>query len=250
MDEENYREVFSQLHSSVREEEIIMKEKRKKLPKAAAVLLAAAMVLTLSFTALAASGVFSLGHRDVEQGERFRLNFVTDRELYWTDAKQVFTLEGPGEAHEIRFKPGWLPANPAPLSSVDAEGWYTRLTCEGGGGQPCLIETFYAPQFSNGGHLILLYDEPKEIIEETWGEYQVLRFEAARTIPATDYRQEETLKGAYVLLFQPEEGYLIVISGQSPLPELERVAKELTVEPTKEVLSAADYQGENRFIDW
>ena len=253
MDEERYRELFSQLHSSVREEEIMMKVKEKTTgkPKLAAIVLAAAMVLALSVTALAAAGVFSLGHREAERGERFRLNFITDAELYWTDAKQVFTFEGPAEAHTVRFKPGWLPAaQPARLSTVDADGWYTRLTCESSGGQPCQIETYYAPQFVNDGHLILLYDAPEEILEETWDGLQVIKFEAARRIPATEYRAEQRFDGAYVMLFQPEEGYLIVVSGQSPLAELERVARELTVETTDETLNAADFQGENRFIDW
>ena len=251
MDEERYCEMFSQLHTSVHEEEVFMKEKRTRRPKLAAILLAAAMVLALSVTALAAAGVFSLGHREAERGERFRLNFVTDAELYWSDAKQVFTFEGPAEAHTVHFKPGWLPAPlPEQLNAADSDGWYTRLTCEGGGGQPCMVEAYYAPQFVNGGHLILLYDEPKEIVEETWNGLQVMKFEAARTIPATEYRGETTFEGAYVMLFQPEEGYLIVVSGQSPLSDLEHVARELEVEATGETLYAADFQGENRFLDW
>ena len=251
MDEERYREMFSQLHSSVHEEDIFMTEKRTKRPRMAAILLAAALMLALSFTVLAAAGVFSLGHREAEAGERFRLNFVTDAELYWNNAKEVFTFEGPSEANTIHFKPGWLPVStPNQLSALDKDGWYTYLTCEGGGGQPCMIEAYYAPQYMNDGHLILLYDAPKEIVEETWGDYQVLKFEASRTIPATEYREERTFEGAYVMLFQPEEGYLIVVSGESTLPELEHVARELTIEATGKLISAGDFQGENRFIDW
>ena len=54
MDEERYREMFSQLHSSVHEEDIFMTEKRAKRPRMAAILLAAAMVLALAVGAAAA----------------------------------------------------------------------------------------------------------------------------------------------------------------------------------------------------
>ena len=54
MDEERYREMFSQLHSSVHEEDIFVKEKRMRKPKMAAILLAAAMVLALAVGVAAA----------------------------------------------------------------------------------------------------------------------------------------------------------------------------------------------------
>ena len=260
-DRERFQNSFSKLHASADTVTEVLKMQADEKSvfhrigrRSAVIALAAMLAVALGITALAASGVFSLNHRPAERGERFRLNFVEDQELYWDNAKLVFQLDGPETARIIRFKPGYLPA-PATYTypGNGDDGWFTRLTTERADeniNQPCLIEVYYAPQYVNGGNLILLYDEPGEIAEETWGDYQVMKFETVRTIPGTDYRPERQLPGSYVLLYHQTEGHLIVISGQSPLSELERVARELQVESTEEVITAAEYRGENRFIDW
>ena len=260
-DREKFQKTFSHLHASdgIIQEVLDMKETehnttgRRAGRRTLVAVLAAVLALGLGVTVLAAAGVFSMKSRPAERNEQFRLNFVEDQELYWKDAKLVFNFDGPETANKIRFRPGYLPCPATVLSEDNSDGWFTRLTTEGGMegiSQPCLIEVYYAPQYIHGGNLILLYDEPGEMTEETWGGLQVTKFETTRTIPGTEYREEMVLPGSYVLLYHPEEGYLIVVSGQSDLPTLERVARELEIEPTGEVITSAGCEGENRFIDW
>ena len=255
-DRDRFKACFSRLHASADTlTEVLNMHKQEKhfgkrlARRGAVAALAAVLALALGITALAFAGAFSVKLRQAGEGERFRLNFVEDQELYWKDAKLVFNFDGPETARKIRFRPGYLPA-PATYSQTDSAGWYTRLTTENGGGQPCQIEVYYAPMFMDGGNLILLYDEPKEIAEETWGDYQVIKFASERQITRSDTQETRTFDGSYVLLCNQAEGYLIVVSGQSELAELERVARELEVETTEELIRAAGYQGENRFIDW
>lgn len=53
MEKNEYREMFSKLHTSIREEDIIMHQKRNGRPRAAALLVAAALVLALAVGAAA-----------------------------------------------------------------------------------------------------------------------------------------------------------------------------------------------------
>ena len=53
MEKEEYRALFSRLHTSIHEEEIILDQKRRRKPKAAALVLAAVLVLALAVGAAA-----------------------------------------------------------------------------------------------------------------------------------------------------------------------------------------------------
>ena len=257
-DRERFRHTFSHLHASADTVTEVLdmynnaaKRARRFGRRAAVAVLAAVLAMALGITGLAAAGVFPLRHRTAAKDEQFHLDWVEGQDIYWKDAKLVFNFDGPDTARAIRFRPGYLPVQPV-MPQADGEGWYTRLTTEmsmEGVSQPCQIEVYYAPKYVNGGNLILLYDEPGELVEETWGAYQTAKFETVRHVPDGNGGTRD-LNGAYVLLYHPGEGYLVAVSGQSELSVLERVARELEVEPTEEVISAADYEGYNTFIDW
>ena len=221
--------------------------------------LAAALVLALAVGALAVTGVFRMSIREAAPEESFAGPSVTQENgethtYTWDGAKLVFNFDGPEECSRVRFKPGYLPYDESSYFSYkDADGWYSRLSCEGRAGgseQPCLIEVRYAPMFLNGGNLLLLYaDNVTEIEEGEWNGCRVTKFQ-------TEWENHNFLEGEYIvdcsyyILYQPEQGYIITVSSmQDNLDELEQIAQSLEIEQTDEIVSAADYQGHNEFLD-
>lgn len=239
--------------------------KRKRHIGKRALTIAAAAVLALALAAAAyATGGFGLLFRRAEPGERFRLSMTGAPEgVYWENAKMVLEFDGPEESRIIRFKPGWLPSDyTEDWNRADGEGFFRRLDGADMKGdpdcQPYLIEIHYAAEFLNGGHLILLTMEPGEITEETWGDYQLIKFDAVQTIPALSYtrgdgsvfeREEYTYERSYCLMYHQTEGHLLVLSGESDIATLERIGKTLTIETADEVISAADYRDHNVLMD-
>lgn len=264
-----YREACDALHASeatVREVMDMTNEtKRKQKIGKRALIIAAAAVLALALAVAAyATGGFGLLFRAVEPGERFQFTFGGAPEgVYWEDAKLVLEFDGPEESRIIRFKPGWLPSPyTEDWNRADEEGFFQRLDGVDMKGnpdyQPYLIEVHYAAEFVNGGHLILWMAEPGEITEETWGDYQLIKFDAISTIPALSYtrddgsvfeREEYTYERSYCLMYHQTEGHLLVLSGESDIETLEHIAKTLTIGTTDELVSAADYKDLNVLMD-
>ena len=266
-DAKTYREICDALRAS---EETIMEvmemangQKIKRFFTKRALIIAAAAVLALALAVAAyATGGFGLLLRTVEPGERFQLTFGGAQEgLYWENAKLVLEFDGPEESHKIRFKPGWLPVDYVEYwNTADDEGFFRRLDGEGqeDGSQPYLIEVHYAAEFLNGGHLILLEAEPVEIAQETWGDYQIIKFDGISTIPALSYtnakgelfeRPEYTYERSYCLMYHQTGGYLLVLSGETDVETLEHIGKTLTVDVTDEVISADEYTDLNVLMD-
>ena len=227
--------------------------------------LAACLVIALAITAYA-MGVFSLSHRDPEPGETYSLYWPDNPSgrLVWDKFNYVFEFDGPDECAEIRFKEGWLPF--APNESVNSwstgeDGWRSTLVSEGApevdhtteNFQPYRVDVYYASQFRNDGAMILMYQVPEKIISEQWGEHQVLKFHATQHFDAIDdgdyHVPERDLDYYYVMLFNPDEGYIIVVSGTSDMETIEHVARDLQIKKTGNMLSAKDFEQNCVFID-
>lgn len=268
-DARRYREACAALHASEETIREVMdmtnkSNTHKKIGRRALIIAVAAVLAIALAVAAYATGGFGLFLRAVEPGERFQLTFGGAQEgLYWEDAKLVLEFDGPEESHIIRFKPGWLPSDyTEDWNRADGEGFFRRLDGADMKGnpdyQPYLIEVHYAPKFVNGGHLILLETEPGEITEEIWGDYQLIKFVGTVTVPALSYtrengeyfeREEYTYERSYCLMYHQTEGYLLVLSGESDIETLEHIGKTLTIEPTDEIVSAADYKELNVMMD-
>ena len=230
--------------------------------------IAAAVCLILAMGVAAyAMGLFSLGHRDKEPGESYSIDWIGPNEkIVWDNFKYVFEFSGGDECYAVQFKEGWLPFPPNEnINSwaTDSDGWRSRLVSEcaevgdssSDNYQPYKIELYYAPQFINGGALILLDQEPGEIISEQWDNHQVLKF------TATSHRDaikddvlgidipERTLEYYFVILFNPEQGYAAVVSGTSDMETIEHIAKELQFRQTDEVIKSSDFENNCTFID-
>lgn len=265
-----YREACGALHASEETIKEVMEmangQKTKGFFTKRALVIAAAAVLALALAVAAyATGGFGLLFRAVEPDERFQLTFGGAPEgVYWENAKMVLEFDGPEECRKIRFKPGWLPSDytEGGWNLPDDEGWLRRLDGINmeydADYQPYLIEVHYAAEFVNGGHLVLLEAEPGEIAQETWGDYQIIKFDGISTIPALSYtnakgelveREEYTYERSYCLMYHQTEGYLLVLSGESDADTLEHIGKTLTVDVTDEVIFAGDYTELNVLMD-
>ena len=244
-------------------------ESRRKHTSVRRMLILAAVIAAFAAVAAAAYalGLFSFTHRGKMEAEKYSLSWDNQNgEIVFDDFKYVFKFTGPEECKAVQFKEGWLPF--APNENVndwakDEEGWRTRLVSECAPGvdststnyQPYRVELFYVPQFVDDGALILNYQTPEEIKEEQWGEHQVLKFHATWHqdaidddlldfhIPARDFYYY------FVILFQPEQGYIAVVSGTSDMETIEHVARELQFRQTEDLIRKEDFANNCTFID-
>ena len=240
---------------------------KKNSKRILTIALAACLVLALAITAYAV-GLFSLSHRDPEPGETYSLYWPDNPSgrLVWDKFNYVFEFDGPDECAEIEFKEGWLPFEPNESVnswSTGEDGWRTKLVSEGAAGvdftsdnfQPYRVDVYYASQFRDDGAMILMYHTPEKILNEEWGEYQVLKFHATQHFDAIDDEEmdyhvpERTLDYYYVILFSPDDGYVIVVSGTSDMETIEHVARDLQVRKTGNTLRAEDFEQNCAFID-
>ena len=213
------------------------------------ILIAALIAMLLSITAYAVSQ-FHIHPRPPETGEAYRC----EGSLQETEPLYVFTFDGPEECRAIHFKPSWVPRDDywswwpdedkgwVPREIQSTESWnedYSIYFID------CVIEAFYAPQFLNGGHLYLSEYLPDEIVQEQWGEVTALKFSGTGQHPIRGMDSY----GNYVMLFHPEQGWILMVCGHDSMENLEQIARGIRVEQTGEVISAADYQDYNVFCD-
>ena len=228
------------------------------------VLIAAVLVSLLTATAFAA-GLFSIKDRPAEKDETYTIHwgeseYMPEGSVTWKDLKYIFKFEGPEESRKVEFKPGWLPFEPNEKMnawSKTEDGWYTRLVSEGApevdsfsdNYQPYCVDVYYAPQFYHDGAMILMYATPDGITEEDWGEYHVMKFHAENIIPANEYREETHLNYYYVILFNQNNGEIVVVAGTSDMETVEHIAKELEIRRTEEIVRSSDFENNAVFID-
>ena len=265
--EQMLQEIYDSLHASAQTRLEVLnmnqEEKRMRRPVKQALTVALAVVLTLALAvgAMAAAGVFHMRIREAEPEERFSGPTGSDINgdpltYYWEGAKLVFSFDGPSECYRIRFRPTELPYDANPVFSIkDADGWYSRLSCEGSGDggrsyQPCRIDVRYAPMFTDGGNLLLLYaNDVQGFAEEEWNGCHVLKFQTQKenkNYPAGEY----IIDCSYVILYHPEQGFILTVSSiDNNLIELEQIAKGLEIEQTDEIVSSADWHEHNEFLD-
>ena len=234
-------------------------------------LIAAVIAALLGATAYAA-GVFGLKNRAVEPEETFPVSFrsLEDEDLIegnWTGT-YALEFESPETCPPVRYRFGWLPEGVKGKASdyeLDEDGWVKRYDWEGQvgyipwgehteiHGQDELFfisDMYYAPQFVNGGALILLSAVPDEVMEETWGELSVLHF--TTTNWRSSVRDETTaydIPRHYVVLLHPEQGWIFTIRGTFPMEDLVKIAQEVEVEQTEGLVEQPQFENPYDFFD-
>ena len=233
------------------------------------VLLAAAITALLGVTAYAA-GVFGLQGRETAPEETFPVCFGVPGEDpivgNWT-ATYALTFDGPESCPPVRYRFGWLPEGvEIPDYELAEDGWIARRDWDGQVGYIpwaehtelgdeerglyLVSDVFYAPQFVNGGALLLLSAVPEEITEETWGELSVLRFTStAWWSTVTGETTPYDVPRNYVLLYSPEQGWIFTVRGTFPMEDLVKIAQNVTVEQPEGLVEQSQFENPFDFFD-
>ncbi len=213
-------------------------------------LIAAVLTSLLSVTAYAVSQ-FTMRGRPVQSGETFSWTY-NDQTLEWP-CKYVFEFEGPTECPEIEFRAAWAPSEDywGWICPEQDGGWASLYEAkeiyneEVGVYMPaCVIDILYAPQFVDGGAMILMDFTPGEIVEEEWeGGVRVLKF-SALSGHAIDREQTVFPTGNFVILFHPEQGWILGVRGYDSMEHIEGIARGIEVRQLETMARQADYAGE------
>ena len=217
------------------------------------VLIAALIARFFSITAYAVFHFSMNGHSSAEN-ESYTVQFG-NQAVEWP-SKYVFRFEGPEECRGVRFKANWTPKeNYWDFAQPEDDGYASLL--EGGEIRneefgvflpSCVIDVMYAPQFVNDGAMILMDFEPDKITEESWGDVQVYKF-AAKSGHAIDADQTMFPIGNFVILFHPEQGWIVGVRGYDSMENLEQIARNLEVVQTEEVIRSTDFENKIDFCD-
>ena len=219
--------------------------------------------------ALGAAGylLFSpIRYRTPAPEESFRISWEDGPQGYleWTDAKLVLTFPDTPESREISFRPGWLPEE---MASLQTGEWTSRMTAEllclpsrpeyvpayEDMSLPLLIDAYSMSQFNGDGAMLLLLFTPGEIREEHWDEFDadVLLFPA--TVHADAQPEigmpEYSVTENYIVMANPQSGWILRVCGELDMETLVRVAKNLEIRETGRILRAGDFANPYTFID-
>ena len=224
------------------EEEAMNNKNRKPGRILRTVLLVAAIVAALGATAYAA-GVFTQHLDQPAEGETVKVHYSVlspdgtvleggDREA--RNIGLVISYEGQAES-QVEFSPGWLPEGPTTVTRGRdaASGYYDFMDSYDPSepapntlGIPYQISTHYA----DPGFKYIVQGRVDIVKEETWGELEVTEFVQTQDLVSTG----RTLVTNFVLVFSPEEGWMISVGGALDLETLEHIARELDVRSTGE----------------
>ncbi len=210
------------------------------------VLIAAVLVSLFSVTAYAVAQ-FHMSSRAPAAGEHFTAQFGTIHADVPTE--YVFEFEGPTECPEVQFRANWAPAEDYwGVVGPEDDGWAGLLEAnelyneEFALYQPaCVVDVMYAPQFVDGGAMILSGWAPGDITRETWGEVEAYRFQATAT-HAMDLEGTKFATGNFVILFHPEEGWIIGVRGHDSMENIQAIARGIEVRRTGGTVRSGDFE--------
>ena len=200
--------------------------------------LAAAAMVGTAF----ASGIFVMHKQHVSPGETEKHNeviLVDDQtgeteteELVLRDVAVSFTFTAEDTPNEVWVHPEYLPEEPKQLNPdlmIEGEqGWYQYLSGEFGNTDP--IPWQISVKYALADTKIVLLGEVREETEADWDGLQVTEITLSRGEGVTEN---------YVILFDPEEGYMITVAGMLDREELEKIAKGLDIRVTDTPVSAS-----------
>ena len=202
--------------------------------------LIAAILATLSIGAAYAMGLFTMEVRTPEEGEELTGHYTyydpaqqkdVTEETDLSNATLVLQLDGAGENHKVRFRPGWLPEEQEGYTlerycDEEAEDQFYYYTCffdrsQGGRGVLYQIECHYA----RPGTIVYMDGESAEVVkEEDWDTLHITEIEQVSRYIAADGSQTVY---RYVLVFDPNAGWFVSIAGTADFETLEHIAREM-----------------------
>ncbi|MGI5977586.1 MAG: hypothetical protein ACOX68_07830 [Candidatus Limivicinus sp.] len=151
-------------------------------------------------------------------------NIIFDQEVSFPDAGMVFTFTGSEERHnEPEFRAFWLPE--CNITGVTDEGGWTSYLCDEGkeGSLPFLIQ---ASGVIAGNSKFVLNGDVNVISEEEKDGWEITKLVSDYTDTSIKW---DGNKVNYVLMFNPEMGYLVRVGGTSDMEIIEKIADNLEI---------------------
>ena len=201
--------------SSPETEEVSMDTKKaKRFSKTT--LIAAVIAAAMAITALATYYATTVHRTDGLSG-----TWGGNQRVYFEDARTYVTFESSAPRHEYLFKANWLPSPP----SWGEAGEFTDYLADEGHGAllPYEINSYNRTDLQG---IRYCFDGEAEVVrQDMWNGFE-------RTELVIDYTgtHHSYTKAGYVLLFQPEDNYLVFIGGTSPIEMLEKIAENLEIQ--------------------
>ena len=189
-----------------------------------------------------ASGIFVMHKQHASPGETEKRSDVilvndqtgeTETEEYvLRDVAVSFTFTGEDTPNEVWVHPDYLPKEPEQLNQdlmIEGEpGWYQYLSGESGFTDP--IPWQISVHYALADTKLVLLGEIETEAETDWDGLQVTEITLSRA---------EGVSENYVILFDPDAGYMIIVAGMSDMGELEKIAKGLDIRVTDTPVSTS-----------
>ena len=211
-----------------------MNSKRvRKISKTA--LIAAVIAAALALTALAA--VFSTG---VHKTDGLSGTWGGGQRVTFRDARTYVTFDSSAPRHEYLFKTNWLPSPP---TWGEAGEFMEYLADEGHDAiLPYQINTYNRTDLQG---IRYCFDGEAEVIrQDMWRGFE--RTELSIDYTGTPHSYD---RANYLLLFQPEDNYLVFIGGTDSMEVLEKIAENLEIRVGAELTELYDFGSDIAMLD-
>ena len=189
-----------------------------------------------------ASGIFVMHKQHASPGETEKHNEVilVDDQTGETETEEVvlrdvavsFTFTGEDTPNEVWIHPDYLPEEPEQLNPdliVEGDpGWYQYLSGESGYTDP--IPWQISVMYALADTKFVLLGEIEAETETDWDGLQVTEITLSRA---------EGVSENYVILFDPDAGYMVIVAGMLDTGELEKIAKGLDIRITDTPVSTS-----------
>ena len=189
-----------------------------------------------------ASGIFVMHKQHASPGETEKHNevFLVDDQTGETETEEVvlrdvavsFTFTGEDTPNEVWIHPDYLPEEPEQLNPdliVEGDpGWYQYLSGESGYTDP--IPWQISVMYALADTKFVLLGEIEAETETDWDGLQVTEITLSRA---------EGVSENYVILFDPDAGYMVIVAGMLDTGELEKITKGLDIRVTDTPVSTS-----------
>lgn len=227
-------------------------QRRKAAVKKTRIIILAAAMLSLFATSAFALSRYFMEHESLAGGGMGGYRTVLDQngeileqeKKFFPDAGMILSFQGVQERPNIpEFRCFWLPEE-ANVGSTDREGWTMYLASMGEGEDiPYIISSKALPK---SGNSFVLNGEVTVIKEEYWGEWYVLQLSSDYTECKLKWPCE---RANYILLFDEQRGFIVIIGGSLELEALEKIARNLEIRDSGKALKDDELDSDLGQID-
>ena len=219
------------------EETVMHRKTIRRFSKTA--LIAAALAAALAVTALAAA-IFRTKVQTTDGLEGTWNSAGVNHTVYFQNAKLYMTFDSDAPRHEVLVKANWLPSEP----TVGSLGVYTDYLSDDGEGPilPYTINTYNRIDIQGVRYC---FDGRETLTkQDEWRNFERTEIEVDYSGTPHGYDRAN-----YLILFQPEDNYLIYIGGTDAMETLEKIAENLEFRVGGEITELYDAGSDVAWFD-